>query len=112
MLTTRSFLLTATGLLTGFAAAAQSTTATAGPQPVDILSWVTWAAAAIVLLMAIITGASVTSAAQRRYTDAGATKSATPATAATEPAAPAMQVVAEPARPAFAKSRVEEAVAA
>ncbi|MBO2011276.1 hypothetical protein [Hymenobacter negativus] len=65
MLTLRSFSLTFLGLLTGFAAAAQS--AASGPTPTTVLSWVVWWLAGVVLLMAIITGASVTSAAQHRY---------------------------------------------
>jgi hypothetical protein len=70
MLTLRTSLLTSTGLLTSLAATAQATVSTAGPQPVDVLSWITWGAAFIVLLLAVITGASGASAAQRRYTEA------------------------------------------
>lgn len=103
MLTKRTFLLTVTGLLAGYVAAAQSTPAPAGPQAVDVLSWVVWWAAGVVLLMAVITGASVTSAAQRRYTEASA------AAEAPEPAAPALPA---PAQPAFKTTRTEEPVAA
>ena len=74
MLTLRTSLLTTTGLLTSLVATAQTTAA--GPQPVDVLSWITWGAAFIVLLMAVITGASGASAARHRYTEA-----AKPATA-------------------------------
>ena len=87
MLNFRISLLTATGLLTTLAATAQTTTP-AGPQPVDVLSWITWGAAAIVLLMAVITGASVTGAAQRRYTETPAAPSLTAETMAARPAQP------------------------
>lgn len=106
MLTKRTFLLTVTGLLAGYVAAAQSTPAPAGPQAVDVLSWVVWWAAGVVLLMAVVTGASVTSAAQRRYTEASA------AAGATEPAAPTPAPATAPAQPAFATTRTEEPVAA
>jgi hypothetical protein len=66
MLTLRSVSLTFLGLLTGFAAVAQSTAAAAGPTPTTVLSWVVWWAAGVVLLMAIITAGSVTSAARYR----------------------------------------------
>ncbi|GAB3572235.1 hypothetical protein [Hymenobacter daeguensis] len=66
MLTLRSLSLTFLGLLSGFAAAAQSPAATAGPTPTTVLSWVVWWAAGVVLLMAIITAGSVTSAARHR----------------------------------------------
>ena len=65
MLTFRSFSLTFLGLLTGFMAAAQ--TPSTGPTPTTLLSWVVWFLAGVVLLMAVITAISVTSAAQRRY---------------------------------------------
>ena len=67
MLTLRSCSLTFLGLLTGFVAAAQSTAPNAGPTSTTVLSWVVWWAAGVVLLMAIMTAGSVTSAAQRRF---------------------------------------------
>lgn len=82
MLTRRSLSLTFLGLLTGFAAAAQSTAPNAGPTPTTILSWVVWWAAGVVLLMAIITSVSVASAAQRRYMAQQAEPEAPAATAA------------------------------
>ncbi|MBD2722334.1 hypothetical protein [Hymenobacter armeniacus] len=96
MLTLRSLSLTFLGLLTGFAAAAQS--AASGPQGTTVLSWVVWWLAGVVLLMAVMTGASVTSAAQRRYeaqqADAPAPEAAAPASA---PAAAPRAAVAEAA---------------
>ena len=100
MTTKRAFLLTAISLLTGYAAAAQSTAPTAGVQPTDVLSWVVWWAAGVVLLMAIITGGSVASATQRRYAEASAAPVAAPATvpapAVSRPnvAAPAEEAIA------------------
>ncbi|MDB5236467.1 MAG: hypothetical protein JWR44_3460 [Hymenobacter sp.] len=117
MLTTRSLLMTSAGLLTGFVAAAQSTPA-AGLQPTDILSWVTWFAAGVVLLMAIISGASATSAAQRRYQEAAAEPAAAPVTPAAAPVvraqpAPALQATFQPATtPARTVAATQEAIAA
>ncbi|AHJ95349.1 hypothetical protein [Hymenobacter swuensis] len=94
MLTLRSLSLTFLGLLTGFAAAAQSAP-TAGPTPTTILSWVTWTAAGVVLLMAIITAGSVTSAAKSQYEapqaepEANATRATVVADVASSQAAPA-----------------------
>ena len=82
MLTLRTFSLTTLGLLTGFVATAQTTAANSGPTPTTVLSWVVWWLAGVVLLMAIMTGASVTSAAQRRYADQQEPE------AAAQPAAP------------------------
>jgi formate hydrogenlyase subunit 3/multisubunit Na+/H+ antiporter MnhD subunit len=65
MLTLRSCSLTSLGLLTGFVAVAQ--TPNVGPTPTTLLSWVVWFLAGVVLLMAVMTAGSVTSAAQRRY---------------------------------------------
>jgi hypothetical protein len=53
------------GLLTGFMAVAQ--TPNTAPTPTTLLSWVVWFLAGVVLLMAVMTAGSVTSAAQRRY---------------------------------------------
>jgi hypothetical protein len=58
-------LLTFLGLLPGFIAVAQ--TPNAAPTPTTLLSWVVWFLAGVVLLMAVMTAGSVTSAAQRRY---------------------------------------------
>ena len=108
MLTTRSLLLTCAGLLTGFAAAAQATPAAGptGPQPTDILSWAAWCLAGVVLLLAIINGASVTLAAQRTYQEEEGAALPTPATTAQPEPAPA----ARPARTTVAAHA--EAIAA
>ncbi|TDN36870.1 hypothetical protein A8B98_06855 [Hymenobacter sp. UV11] len=57
--------MTFLGLLTGFVAVAQ--TPNTGPTPTTLLSWLVWFLAGLVLLMAVMTAGSVTSAAQRRY---------------------------------------------
>lgn len=64
MLTKRTLLLTLSGLLIGYVAAAQSATTTvpAGPQPTDVLSWLAWFLAAVVLLFGMITAISLASA--------------------------------------------------
>lgn len=64
MLTKRTLLLTAASLLTGFTATAQSTAA-AGPRPTDILSWLAWGLAAVVLLFGIVTAISLAAAASQ-----------------------------------------------
>ncbi|MBJ6111613.1 hypothetical protein JAO73_21505 [Hymenobacter sp. BT523] len=89
MLILRSLSLTFLGLLAGFAAAAQTAAPAAGPQPTTVLSWVVWWLAGVVLLMAIMTGASVTSAAQRRYEAQQADITFSTADASEAPAAPA-----------------------
>ncbi|WP_125917099.1 hypothetical protein [Hymenobacter coccineus] len=99
MLTLRSFSLTSLGLLTGFMAAAQ--TPNAGPTPTTLLSWVVWFLAGLVLLMAVMTAGSVTSAAQRRYeAEQGQPTAAEVAMAAAAPievaAAPALTTEAAP----------------
>lgn len=63
MLTKRTLLLTAASLLTGFTATAQSTAA--GPRPTDILSWLAWGLAAVVLLFGIVTAISLAAAASQ-----------------------------------------------
>ena len=65
MLTKRALLLTLTGLLTSYLAAGQST-ASAGPTPTTILSWVVWWAVGIVLLMGVVTAGAITSASRYR----------------------------------------------
>ena len=67
MLTLRTASLTFLGLLTGFVAAAQSATPNDAPSSTTVLTWVVWWAAGVVLLMAIMTAGSVTSAAKYRY---------------------------------------------
>ena len=64
MLTKRTLLMTATGLLMGYLAAAQSPTGTAPSTGSDILFWVLVGILAIVGLMVIVTGASVASVAR------------------------------------------------
>jgi hypothetical protein len=64
MLTQRTLLLTATGLLTGYLAAAQSPSAGAASTGSDILFWVLVGILAIVGLMVMVTGASVASVAR------------------------------------------------
>jgi len=88
MLTTRTFLLTAMGLLTGFVANAQTTAAT-GPGPTDILSWLAGGLAVAVLLMGVITGISMAEAAT-------ANSRSEETTPANEAPAPLAAVAAEP----------------
>jgi|GEM_PF-7046174 len=102
MPTLHTSLLTITGLLTSLAAAAQPPVAAAGPQPVDVLGWITWGAAFIVLLMAMITSVSAASAAQRSYAEAAKPAPAPLLTAATTSAS----------RPTLTPPVAAEAVAA
>lgn len=88
MLTNRAFLLTILGLLTGFAANAQTAVAT-GPGPTDILGWVAGALAVIVLVMGLMAGVSMASVAAASYQTDGA------ATPAEEAQAPMAAVAAE-----------------
>ena len=74
MRTLRTIPLVVPALLASFTAAAQSTAS--GPTPTTVLSWVVWWAAGVVMLMAIITSASVSAAVQRRYVAQPATTSA------------------------------------
>lgn len=92
MLTRRPAFLLFPALLLSCAAAAQTSAAPAGPQGTDVLSWTVWWLAGLVLLMAVVTGSSVVSAA-RRYGAEPATPVAAPA-AAQAPAA-ARQVAAD-----------------
>lgn len=95
MLTKRTFLLTLTGLLVGYTAAAQSATpATAGPQPTDVLSWLAWGLAAVVLLFGMMTASSLASAVAHSVQDQEAPAAATPAVAEAAPAATAVASVA------------------
>ncbi|RPD48314.1 hypothetical protein DNI29_06710 [Hymenobacter sediminis] len=100
MLTNRAFLLTTLGLLTGFAANAQ--TAATGPGPTDILSWVAGALAVIVLVMGLMTGVSMASVAAASYQTDGA---ATPAQAEN----PAPMAAVAPQAPAAASAPSIEA---
>lgn len=96
MLTNRTFLMTATALLMGSVATAQSTTLAAAPGPLDILSWVTWVTAVVVLLMAVITAGSLARAGRgraetlRAAAAAGPAVPATPAPATLDPVAPVL----------------------
>ncbi|PJJ59750.1 hypothetical protein [Hymenobacter chitinivorans] len=58
MLTKRASLLTILGLFTTYLASAQ-TTAASGPQPTDILGWLAWFVAAVVLLFGVMTATSL-----------------------------------------------------
>ena len=64
MLTKRTLLLTAPGLLMGYLAAAQNPSAGAASTGSDILFWVLVGILAIVGLMVIVTGASVAAVAR------------------------------------------------
>lgn len=92
------------GLFTGFVANAQSTAAT-GPGPTDILSWAVIAAGIVVLLLGVMTGASMAEAAAVSYQN----EETTPATEAPAPlaalAAPEPQV-STPAPAAIAAAPV------
>ena len=109
MLTFRAILLTSLGLLSGFAAAAQAPASTAGPTPTTLLSWVVWWAAGVVLLMAIITSVSVTSAAQRLF-EAQPAEPDVPAAAALA-VAPSQVASVEPAPAPIEVATPEEAYA-
>jgi hypothetical protein len=104
MLTKRTFLLTAMGLLTGFVANAQST-ATNGPGPTDIMGLAVIAAGIVVLLMGVMTGVSMAEAATASYRNeengADAEAPTTLAAVAAEPQVAAPAPVAMPAAPAF-----------
>ncbi|UOQ51142.1 hypothetical protein [Hymenobacter cellulosivorans] len=58
MLTKRASLLTILGLLTTYMASAQ-TAAASGPQPIDILGWLAWFVAAVVLIFGVMTASSL-----------------------------------------------------
>jgi len=75
MLTKRPFLLTLMVLLTSYAATAQSVAAT-GPKPTDILSWLTWFVAAVVLLMAVMSAVSLAEASRPHQSEASAAEPA------------------------------------
>ncbi|MBD2767919.1 hypothetical protein IC235_08430 [Hymenobacter sp. BT664] len=112
MLTTRFFLLTAAGLFSTFLASAQSTTP-AGPQATDVLSWVTWWVAGVVLLMALINGATATAAAQRQYSAAAAEQTPAPVAGPVAPTEPTPAHAPAPTpTPAFAAAATPEAIAA
>jgi len=98
MLTRRTLSLIVAALLIGYAAAAQ-TAPTAGPQGTDVLSWAVWWMAGLALLMAIITGSSIASAA-RRY--GAEEQQPAPMTRAAEPEAPVALPVAPQSRPVAA----------
>ncbi|MBW3129640.1 hypothetical protein [Hymenobacter profundi] len=105
MLTKRTLLLTLTGLLTGYAATAQS--ATPGPQPTDVLSWLAWGLAAVVLLFGMMTASSLASAVTQSVQEKEAPDEATPAVSEAAPvAAPMASVAPTPTVP------VEQKVAA
>jgi hypothetical protein len=67
MLTLRTGLLTATGLLTGYLAAGQSTSPAAADQGSDILFWLLAGVLGIVLLMVLVTGSSLALATRRHH---------------------------------------------
>ncbi|MBT9395004.1 hypothetical protein KLP40_17695 [Hymenobacter sp. NST-14] len=100
MLTRRTLSLIFAALLTGYSAAAQTAPAAAGPQGTDVLSWAVWWVAGLALLMAIITGSSIASAAQRYGAEVAAEE--TPAPRAAEPVAAAARPLAPQARPVAA----------
>jgi len=95
MLTKRIFLLTLSGLLVGYTATAQSATpASAGPQPTDVLSWLAWGLAAVVLLFGMMTASSLASAVAQSVQE----NEATPAVPEAAPAVASMaSVVPTPA---------------
>ncbi|WP_139922852.1 hypothetical protein [Hymenobacter sp. DG01] len=104
MLTKRTSLLTVLGLLTSYLATAQSTAAT-GPQPTDILSWLAGALAVVVLLMGLMTGVSLaTAAAQPDDQAAPAEAETAPMTASVAQPQPATPVLT--AAPALTPEQV------
>lgn len=66
MLTKRTLLLTATGLLTGYLAGAQTPAAAPATSGSTILFWLLLGVLGIVLVLTLITGASAASALQRQ----------------------------------------------
>ncbi|GAB2781315.1 hypothetical protein HNQ93_001236 [Hymenobacter luteus] len=101
MLTKRTSLLTVMGLLTSYLATAQTPAAT-GPQPTDILSWLAGALAVVVLLMGLMTGVSLATAAaqsdeQAAPAEAEAATSLTAVAAEPQPAAATPVLTAAPA---------------
>ncbi|MBC6612545.1 hypothetical protein H8B15_16605 [Hymenobacter sp. BT507] len=104
MLTKRTFLLIFTGLLTGYAATAQSATpATAGPQPTDVLSWLAWGLAAVVLLFGMMTASSLASAVAYSVQEKDTPEEATRVVSEATPAAPTVSVAPTPTLPAEQK---------
>lgn len=99
MLTRRTLSLLVAALLIGYSAAAQTAPAAAGPQGTDVLSWAVWWMAGLALLMAIITGSSIASAAQRYGAEA---EQPAPTPQAAVPEAPVVQPVAPQSRPVAA----------
>ena len=97
MLTKRTLLLTIAPLLTGYAASAQTATAT-GPTPASLLSLVAWGVAAVVLLFGVMTAASLAAVAA----DAVQSDATRNDIAAEAPAATAMNTTA----PAATQQRV------
>jgi len=95
MLTKRTFLMAATGLFIGYVAAGQTTApaAAAGSTPVDLLTWITWGAAGIVLLMTVLTAGSLAGAGRVR---AQALAAATPTAADATPTTDTTPVAATP----------------
>ncbi|QIX62303.1 hypothetical protein FY528_16715 [Hymenobacter lutimineralis] len=65
MLTKRTVLLTATGLLTGYLAGAQTPAAAPATSGSTILFWLLLGVLGIVLVLTLVAGASVASAVQR-----------------------------------------------
>ena len=95
MLTKRIFLLTLSGLLVGYTATAQSATpASAGPQPTDVLSWLAWGLAAVVLLFGMMTASSLASAVAHSVQENEAPDEVTPAVPEAAPATASMVSVA------------------
>lgn len=91
MLTKRASLLTILGLFTSYMASAQTTAAASGPQPTDILGWLAWFVAAVVLLFGVMTASSLAAVA------ADAVEADLNDTPATPVPAPAETSVAAPA---------------
>ncbi|MBT9394914.1 hypothetical protein KLP40_17240 [Hymenobacter sp. NST-14] len=94
MLTRRSAYLLAAALLPGFSAAAQS--APSGPQGTDILTWAVWWLASLVLLLVLVTGASLASGARRYVRQA---QTSAPEAATAPASAPMAGPAAQPALP-------------
>ena len=101
MLTKRASLLTILGLLSSYVASAQAAAAT-GPKPTDILGWLAWFVAALVLIFGVMTAASLAAvaaeAAQAELHEAPATPgpvaAEVPAASAPAPTVSTEQLVA------------------
>lgn len=81
MLSKRTALMTATGLLTGYLATAQSSAPTSASPGADLLFWLLAGVLGLVLLLVVVAGGSLASAARQQ-----AARPETPSSTSTTPA--------------------------